>query len=73
MRRRFDSQETAIFGPLRRQRQQDAVPDQERPPPPHFPDDAENVNHAFVVEDIQTDAIPSGWHMDESGYLQLDL
>ena len=29
--------------------------------------------HAFVVEDIQTDALPPGWHMDESGYMQLDL
>ena len=40
MRGRFDNQETAIFGPLRRQRQQQAVPYQERPPPPQFPDDA---------------------------------
>ena len=73
MRRRFDNQETAIFGPLRRLRQQQAAPYQERQPPPHFPDDPENVNHAFVVEDIQTDALPSGWRMDESGYLQLDV
>ena len=47
MRRRFDNQETAIFGPLRRLRQQQAAPYQERQPPPHFPDDPENVNHAF--------------------------
>ena len=76
MRRRFDNQETAIFGPLRRLRQQQASPYQERLPPPHFPeakDDPENVNHAFVVEDMQTDALPSGWHMDKSGYLQLDM
>ena len=61
MRRRFDNQETAIFGPLRRLRQQQAAPYQERQPPPHFPDDPENVNHAFVVEDIQADALPHGW------------
>jgi len=26
-----------------------------------------------VVEDIQIDALPSGWRMDESSYLQLDV
>ena len=75
MRRRFDHQETAIFGPMRRHRAQSAAPYAPGPPPhlPPGPEDAENVNDAFTVQDVQADSLPTGWIMDEEGYLQLDM
>ena len=52
MRRRFDSQEIWIFGPLLRLRQHQAISYKERPPTPHVLepiDDLGNINHAVLV------------------------
>ena len=30
-------------------------------------------NHAFTVTDLDATELPQGWHVDEQGYIQLDL
>ena len=80
-RLRVDQQETLLFGPSRPRR---ARPEPYEVPPasttsgpsllPPVPtdNDAELYAHAFQVTDIDTASLPSGWSMDEQGYLTLD-
>jgi len=69
-RRRFQRQETAIFGrmlnPLRSENR--AEPYEK----PSKPDEDVNFSQAFAVQDVETDQLPKGWTFDESmGYFQL--
>eukprot|EP00435_Cladocopium_sp_Y103_P060878 s209_g22.t1 len=81
MRRRFDAQEGSLFGPSRRRFLRPAPysePDRSpvRPPPPEDPQQAPEqalFNHAFTVTDMDQAELPKGWHVDEHGYLQLDI
>ena len=71
-RRRFQRQETAIFGrmpnPLRGGDRSEPYPEQK---PPKSDEDI-NFSQAFAVQDVETDQLPKGWTFDEStGYFQL--
>ena len=69
-RRRFQRQETAIFGrmpnPLRSENRTEPY---EKPPKT---DEDVNFSQASAVQDVETDQLPKGWTFDEStGYFQL--
>ena len=83
-RLRLDRQETFQFGPSRQPRHRASVVPYEEPtaptttsqpsslPPVPTNADHELFSQAFAVEDLDRSALPVGWKMDESGYLQLD-
>ena len=89
MRRRFEAQEGSLFGPSRRRFLRPAPyeePDrsaplrQQQPPqpavpsPPQQPSEEQALfNHAFTVTDLDATELPQGWHVDEHGYIQLDI
>ena len=87
MRRRFDAQESSLFGPMRRRHRLPApyeephrAPRSSQPPqpaepsPPQQPSEEQALfNHAFTVTDLDATELPQGWHVDEQGYIQLDL
>ena len=73
-RLRFDRQETMSYGP-QRVRSSTVVPPQ--PYVPQVPststpsESTESFSQAFSVEDVDLDALPHGWTVDEDGYFQL--
>ena len=87
MRRRFDAQESSLFGPMRRRHRLPApyeephrAPRSSQPPQPAEPslpqqptEEQALFNHAFTVTDLDATELPQGWHVDEQGYIQLDL
>ena len=83
-RLRYDQQETMMFGPAVRRVQRPSPYSGQRSndpfapiaPPPEFPPEAdappqEGFSQAFAVEDLGSDQLPPGWHMDSDGYLCL--
>ena len=78
-RLRVARQETlSLFGPWRHRAPVTAAP--YSPPPPEVdaasvpvPEETDEalLSQAFHVLDVQPDALPGGWYMDEHGYLQL--
>ena len=87
MRRRFDAQESSLFGPMRRRHRLPApyeephrAPRSSQPLQPAEPslpqqptEEQALFNHAFTVTDLDATELPQGWHVDEQGYIQLDL
>lgn len=71
-RLRLNKQETISFAPLRHRTGTEVAPypapDPATPTPPSTEDLA---GQAFHVDDVDTKVLPSGWTMDEHGYLQL--
>ena len=83
-RLRYDQQETMMFGPAVRRVQRPSPYSGQRSnepfapiaPPPEFPPDAdlppqEGFSQAFAVEDLGSDQLPPGWHMNSDGSLCL--
>ena len=83
-RLRYDQQETMMFGPAVRRVQRPSPYSGQRSndpfapiaPPPEFPPDAdlppqEGFSQAFAVEDLGSEQLPPGWHMNSDGYLCL--
>ena len=70
-RLRLNRQETISFAPLRHRTRAEVTPYPvpETVPTPPSTDDL--AGQAFHVDDIDTKMLPSGWTMDEHGYLQL--
>ena len=72
-RNRVDKQETLMYGPQRLSRTQPSV----RPyspttsSPPSKREENELYSQALTVSEIDADALPSGWLIDEAGYFQL--
>ena len=76
-RRRFELQETlSLFGPNRRLHHQAAqqVSPYQKPEEPEEKEKEDDalLSQAFQVIEVQTDALPRGWIMDEQGYIQLN-
>ena len=71
-RLRLNRQETMSFAPVRVRARADIAPypstSPEQPPPPSTEDLA---GQAYYLDDIGSNMLPSGWTMDEHGYLQL--
>ena len=69
-RRRFQRQETAIFG-----RMPNPLKSENRTEPyekPSKSDEDVNFSQAFAVQDVETDQLPTGWTFNEpTGYFQL--
>ena len=69
-RRRFQRQETAIFG-----RMPNPLKSENRTEPyekPSKSDEDVNFSQAFAVQDVETDQLPKGWTFNEpTGYFQL--
>ena len=83
-RLRYDQQETLMFGPAVRRVQRPSPYSGHRSndpfapiaPLPQFPPDddsppQEGFSQAFAVEDLGSDQLPPGWHMNSDGYLCL--
>ena len=68
-RARFNKQETLSFAPVRH-RTTEAVGPYPVSRPTSSTDDA-LTGQVFYIEDIDTTLLPSGWHVDEQGFLQL--
>ena len=77
-RLRFNSQETLSFAPFRHRRHQVQLPypategsESAAPAAPPLPAPEQLDGQAFYIENLDTTSLPSGWRMDEQGYLQL--
>ena len=70
-RARINQQETLSFAPVRQRSMSTVAPYDPSTRPTSSTDDA-ITGRAFYLEDLDTSALPSGWHMDEHGFLQLN-
>ena len=75
-RRRFSQQETLSFAPWRTNRPALPEPYMTAPPPATTPAESANMTyqdteHGFNVEGLDASQLPTGWQVDEHGYMTL--